>query len=300
MKPDVCDRAAPRMRPAPRSGLYNPGVPFRHAMLLLLWGLGAGSAAADTPVTVTGGGPAAGSDPHAQLRTILEQPLYQRWKLRQQRAEPGRHSSALGDFIRDTLESIRSTVGDFFRRLFRGWTMPDLPSWGTLSSLGFILQTVAWCILAVLVGFLALLIYRAVVDRGPRVRHGRVLSRKEVRQALEEGEALALNSTEWLDEARRLSSRHEFRALYRALYLALLSGLHEVGKIEYRRQRTNWTYVARFRGPASQCNVFRELTQLFDDVWYGLKPPGTANVDVVRGQIQQLIGEAPDVPGAEG
>ena len=61
MKQGGADLAAARRRRAPTWGLYNPGVPIRHAMLLLLLGWGAGSAAADAPVAGTGTGPTAGT-----------------------------------------------------------------------------------------------------------------------------------------------------------------------------------------------------------------------------------------------
>ena len=72
----------------------------------------------------------------------------------------------------------------------------------------------------------------------------------------------------------------------------MLSHLHGAGKIDFRKNRTNWSYVSRFKGSDEQRRLFRGLTALFDDVWYGLKPPRGVNIDTVKDQVAQLMNHA--------
>ena len=108
-------------------------------------------------------------------------------------------------------------------------------------------------------------------------------------QALAEGEALAFQSPEWLDEADRLAAEREFRAVYRALYLALLSGLHAANKIDFRKTRTNWTYVRGYRGPEPEKAAFTSLTALFDRVWYGEQPAAHSSIPDLRRRVAWLL-----------
>jgi hypothetical protein len=137
--------------------------------------------------------------------------------------------------------------------------------------------------------FAVFLIYRLIQERRSGGHAGRVLSREQVREALESGEALALGTPQWMAEADRLAQQGDLRAVFRALYLALLSGLHTQGRIDFRRSRTNWTYVRRFRGVETDRRIFATLTSLFDRVWYGLKHPSGASFERVRGQVAALL-----------
>jgi hypothetical protein len=148
-----------------------------------------------------------------------------------------------------------------------------------------VLKAVAWtvAVLATLI-LLGLIVNLFRQRKGPAAA-ATVLSRTEIHDALEAGDALALNSSQWATEARRLAAEKDFRAVYRALYLALLAGLHGLGKIDFNRNRTNWTYVQRYRGPDEERATFGELTGLFDHVWYGLANAERHDID----QLQQRI-----------
>ena len=83
--------------------------------------------------------------------------------------------------------------------------------------------------------------------------------------------------------------QYEFRAVYRALYLALLSGLHAANKIDFRKTRTNWTYVRGYRGPEPEKVTFTSLTALFDRVWYGEQPAAQSSIPEVRRRVAWLL-----------
>lgn len=226
--------------------------------------------------------------PREQLEEILQRPLYQRWKLRHERASAVR--SGWRERLRELLFSGFDSLGRWLRDVFDAWRR-WMESPGRGQSVLSIVRIAGWTALTLIVAYVVFLAYRLWIEPRASRLAGQVLSREQIREALEEGAALALTGREWLEHAGRLASTGEFRAVYRALYLALLSGLHDAGKIEYRSQRTNWTYVARFSGPDEQRRTFHDLTAMFDDVWYGLKPARGADLEHLRRTVGGLIGD---------
>ncbi len=110
-----------------------------------------------------------------------------------------------------------------------------------------------------------------------------------VKKALDEGDALAQNADAWLSLAQQLGQDGDWRMAYRAMYLALLSGLHETGRIHFRKSLTNHAYVNRYRGPKEEMQIFSTLTDIFDRVWYGDKPVSAetrAGIDI---QMRALL-----------
>jgi hypothetical protein len=233
------------------------------------------------------------TDPKSDLESILERPLYQQWQLRDRPEEeivdenPWFRESlkALGEMIRDSLKTIFDTLGDLFAR--DDDTPPIDFGWDRITVVG-LLKVLAWIFLEGAILILLLLLFRSALWRG-RLAKPKVLSRHEIRHALALGDALAQDSDAWFEEAKRLSRNEDFRGLYRALYLALLSGLHMAEKIDYRPNRTNWTYVNRFRGDENEVKLFARLTSLFDDVWYGRIDPGNRSIDDLKGEVTTLL-----------
>ena len=227
-------------------------------------------------------------NPHEQIARILQQPAYQQWRLREPNAEgkvpelPER----FGGWGHRLLEAVEK----FFRWLFpQHKNAPGSESrtgWGGLPSF---LSTVIVLAVVIIIGSLLFLLYRSTRASAQSMLATAILGREQVDAALEAGDALALQSGQWLDEARRLAAEQNFRAVYRALYLALLSGLHTTGKIEHSRNRTNWTYVQQFRGSGEERETFRELTHLFDRVWYGRKTAAESTMEQVRAKVATLI-----------
>jgi hypothetical protein len=165
-----------------------------------------------------------------------------------------------------------------------------------------VFKVLFWIVLAAVVlalGWMCWSLWRE--SRGGRPRAAAVVSRAAVRQALADGAALALDGGQWLEEADALARAGDFRLAWRALYLGLLSGLHGRGAIHYRRNRTNWTYVRDFRGGEGERASFRDLTGLFDEVWYGFKLPSDAagRMPALRDEVARLIAAGAE-PGGKG
>jgi hypothetical protein len=234
------------------------------------------------------------ADPHEHLRSILERPLYQRWQLRQEAAAPT--SWGFAQALRERADRIMQwLLAHGFRRQpsHTGSGFPGAPVLGM--GLKTFFWVLAWLAIGLFVLALIVLIVRLVRSRDAAPKSDAVLSREQVAEALAGGDALALGGDQWMQEAGRLAGEKNFRAMYRALYLALLSGLHAQGKIDFNRHCTNWTYVRRYRGGSDERAVFSSLTELFDNVWYGLHAPGGADFGDLRRQVQSLIqtGAAP-------
>ncbi len=256
--------------------------------LCSLWLAGAVSAAPEAAPGV------AEADPRRQLQAILEQPIYHRWALRQERkavAPTSPNESWLAGYIEDWFESAGELIGDFFKWLLGDSNQKRISSFsgGAVAVLSF-LKILAWFVLGGVILFLAVVLYRVLTRGGSASRGGRVLSRAVVQEAMEKGEALTMAGPEWFGQAKRLMEEGDLRAVYRALYLGLLSGLHSEDKIDFRPNRTNWTYVTHYRGPEGERHRFDHLTTLFDDVWYGLKPASHDDIGSIRTEAASLIG----------
>ena len=244
------------------------------------------------PAEFVRGGPAETPAPREALERILKQPDYQRWKRRQLRTDQrADESGAFGS----ALERLRLRFSRWLReqtRSKRGVAAGGRSAGGARTLAG-ILKIVVGAAAVALLLVIAVLVARALAARRSGRGAAAVLGRERVAEALESGEALALSSDAWLREARRLATARNFRAVYRALYLALLSGLHSAGRINYRRQRTNWIYVRQFRGAAPDRSVFADLTKLFDAVWYGKKSPPDVSLPDLQGRVAGLLRGGP-------
>ena len=232
-------------------------------------------------------------DPKQQLQQILQKPIYQRWQLRMERQasdiDPAQ-DSMLANYLKEWSRSITNTIKDLFNWIPKPNQSPSMPTWGpSANTMMSVIKMIVWVLLVVAIVFTTIVVYRMLAQRRLGQKASRVLTSEQIRDALDQGEALAMGANQWLDQAQQLKQEGDWRAVYRALYLGLLSGLHARGKIDFRRTRTNWTYVDRFHGTDDQRNIFVGLTSLFDDVWYGLQPAGGQDLTTIRTQITQLI-----------
>ncbi|MFP4055247.1 MAG: DUF4129 domain-containing protein [Candidatus Brocadiia bacterium] len=243
------------------------------------------------PVACLGAGEDRLPPPREHLERILRRPPYQRWRRRETRPETEPETGLMRS-IRQTLQRWREWLAEKLDQWFG--REPGLPEPAARGSEGpglavRVLKLLGYVGLAALAVFLAFLAYRLIRERRRGGPAARVVSRERVRDALESGEALALGGPQWLAEAERLAREGDFRSVYRALYLALLSGLHERRKIDFRKSRTNWHYVRRFRGEEGEREVFTSLTSLFDRVWYGQTKPQGTSLATVRAQVSRLL-----------
>jgi hypothetical protein len=244
-----------------------------------------------------------------QLNDVLEAPAFQRWQRRQKRSETtGQNQGLVPDawwqWVSDQRQAFFDWLDGFFPSGQRsgGTAGPG----GTGMTLAGALEILAWGVLIVVALFLLTLLFRMVMSLGGR-REPTPVSRQRLREAMESGQALAADSPRWLDEADQLAAEQDLRRSFRALYLAMLSGLHRAELIDFRPNRTNWTYVRQFRGQNDHRQRLAQLTEQFDAIWYGRQSPHHPAMQQARAQVRALVGDttesdvsAADPPRAEG
>ena len=71
------------------------------------------------------------------------------------------------------------------------------------------------------------------------------------------------------EKAQRLSRERDFRSAVRYLYLSSLLLLDERGLLRYDRSKTNREYLRSVSYSPEIALPFRDVIQVFDDVWYG-------------------------------
>ncbi len=226
--------------------------------------------------------------PHQQLRQILAQPPFQQWRLREHHRIT-RAKNPLWDSISGQWDRLMKWLGHYFHP-HKHTALHGHRAAATGLSFASVLEIVAVVVGIALVAGIVMVLFRwQALGKTAAATADGLLSREKIKQAMEQGDALAMASDSWMRAARQFHGDGDFRAMYRAMYLSLLAGLHETGKIRFRRNHTNWHYVRDFHGDKPRRALFESLTDLFDHVWYGRKLYPNINPDVLREQISSLI-----------
>ncbi len=245
------------------------------------------------PVTVGAGG----HDPKEAVKQILQQPEFQpladRPELREllknvNFRQPANWWTGFWKWVREKLfQPARPEV--------------DAPD-GTLPNLGQ-LEPVFWILLALAVLYLLAMLIRWLIER-PMSDRGRAAAvasgAAPPLEASTTENALDHTVDEWERFAQQWLGQGDVRQAIRALYLATLVHLHRERKIEYNRALTNWIYVRQFRGESEQRSTLRQLTQVFDEVWYGERPCGEEVYHRFEEGVRSLGTPAPFVTGSGG
>jgi len=157
---------------------------------------------------------------------------------------------------------------------------------GSFPAFGEVLSYLAIVLFVLLVLYLA---YRSWRSRLPRT-----LAEEEV--ALLDGvmpdladenvSADQLPKNEWLELARQLVARGEYRLALRALFLAQLADFANDGLISIKRAKSNREYAAEIQrkahGRAEIIDIYRREVRLFEGVWYGLAEAGLEDIKVME------------------
>ncbi|MEM8736988.1 MAG: DUF4129 domain-containing protein [Planctomycetota bacterium] len=232
----------------------------------------------------------------AQLEDVLADPLFSRWKLRQGRAVGGQNKIDTQSLIDRYGERFADRIEAFFDWLFNRnrssmspATAQNSGSWfDWLGSIGAWLKTLGIIVLLLTAAFLGWILWQYL--RGQRELRARAAPDRQVlTAALDSADALVADHHTWVRHAEELAQEQDHRLAFRAMYLALLSGLHAAGSIRYRRERTNHWYVQGFRGDDTQRAGFAGLTDRFGEVWYGEHVPNADSFAQIQTQVQTLL-----------
>lgn len=226
----------------------------------------------------------AGDDTRDELRRIMSGPEYGRWRM------DGEKAAAEGPSLLKRFVDWLGKRLDGKKAVRRDEPPVPYPNPGSLQTAGRAFTAMGYVLLGLAALFFLYVLYKIWRERAARPPPAAPTERTGMARALEEGDALAYAGDEWNAEAERLLDTGETRLAFRSLYLGLLSGLHAKGGIVFAPNRSNWQYVAGFRGDGRE--EFAALTDLFDRVWYGrmdlVTPEG---LRALRTRTAALLGE---------
>ncbi|WOO42179.1 DUF4129 domain-containing protein [Rubellicoccus peritrichatus] len=175
--------------------------------------------------------------------------------------------------ILDTMDEWQERITEWIRSWFRDELQEDQPrELVDAPSLGWpILIT----IIVVAVVAIAYLGFRLFGQRKPGVAEAEAASLVEAVPNLadEDVRADSLPSNQWLDMARDLLAKGDYRLALRAFFLAQLAHFAQQRWIVIQRFKSNRDYVyelsKRAAGTEELLNTFRSEIRLFEDIWYG-------------------------------
>jgi hypothetical protein len=102
------------------------------------------------------------------------------------------------------------------------------------------------------------------------------------------GEIHQLNSAQALVKAREKSTQGDQRNAVRYLYLSARLTLIERGLLKSDQSRTNKEVIHELAGSPEVSNQFKEITTVFDRVWYGYHVIDAESFEVYFQQVDQL------------
>ncbi|MEW6378438.1 MAG: DUF4129 domain-containing protein [bacterium] len=194
------------------------------------------------------------------LRAILARPEFQYNRLKK---DPMRWTSRLMNRIFRLLEPIARFLG----RLF-GWRRNRLKMPAAWSGLSWLFSPwTIYTLMAALAIVMLILLARSGQSLFSGQEEGETLPDRHDLFSLPD--RLKDSPGYWYEQADLLMKQGRTREAFRGLYLALLLGFHRLNYIDFQRCRTNWNYLAHFRGDQQTRALFQELTARFDLVWYG-------------------------------
>ncbi len=164
-------------------------------------------------------------------------------------------------------------------------------NWDGISGIGPLLSYLligAFVLLVVYLAIKAWKSYQPIV-----VTHGASEPLIDVVPDLNDEEVLAdaLPRNEWIDLARELIGKGEFRLALRAYFLAQLSALSAENLIIIRPAKSNREYAdeltQRGHGQMDLVEVYGEQVRLFESVWYGDRTSGASEVGAMEGYLQK-------------
>jgi hypothetical protein len=197
-----------------------------------------------------------------ELQDILSQPEYTQYM--KDAEEPGQN------LLLYWLERLFDALG----RLFPELEMAE----GSGDALGYVIIAGGLIALALLSLFLFRLLW---VER-------RAL-RRSATASFEELEAAPAGLFE---RSRAEASRGAYREASRLLFLALLLGFQERGRLRVTDWKTNWEYAEELgEKDGESVALFRSSAVRFDAVWYGGREIAPAEYDAWRREVEAAISD---------
>ena len=227
-----------------------------------------------------GSGAARPSRPVPQQQTGVQAapaPIDTKQALQQILAEPEFQPLAERSELRDLIKGVDLSKTKTWWQSFSDWIKKHLfpqnpppktepPRWNWQGG-----ETIVYVLLGIVVLVLLAMLVKWILERPLREEALNTAAMGEAPPLEASATENALDHTvdEWEVFAQQWLGRGDIRQAIRALYLATLVHLHRERRIDYNRAFTNWIYVRQFRGEEGHKQTLRQLTRLFDEVWYG-------------------------------
>ncbi len=218
------------------------------------------------------------------LNRAIDDTIQQRkytWRIPRERVpdEPARVGvlsqflESIAEMLRDALKSVFDWLGNILRKIFGGrlWTGPIRgPNLGWVAYLEVLLYVLVAAVLCAIV----VVVYRFWRNRQPLPDPVQTEALQPVPDLTDENlGADQLPEDGWMQLARELLTRGEFRLALRAFYLSSLAHLADRNLISLARFKSNRDYERELQRRAHSFpqlrEVFGENVSAFDRVWYG-------------------------------
>lgn len=172
----------------------------------------------------------------------------------------------------EAVEQPEPEVEEDFEIPSRSWSWP---------SLGVAGQTF---VIVIFIALLVILIVKLIGNPGKKVGSVDISDLEYTLEQLEEN----IHESD-LDRFLRLAiDEGEYRLALRVYYLMVIRRLSELNWIKWQKDKTNFDYVREMRQKEGHSS-FRDLTLVFDIMWYGEAPVNEREYKILSPDFQRFI-----------
>jgi hypothetical protein len=204
-----------------------------------------------------------------ELKRILSLPEYNR----------SYHPSLLDKLSMSAGKIVKKAVTRFIGWIVRHLSFGDLTGAGILASLG------AWAVAVIFVVLVGLVVRKLLTSGGGQDRE---------RESAADPSHQMPSAKPLIGQAAKLAEAGDYRAAFRAAYLASIAYLDQISALRFERSRTNWEYLRELQagGHEKPHAELRPLTADFDRKIYGREECGRQDYANAAAVYARLSGEA--------
>ncbi len=196
------------------------------------------------------------------------------------------------------LADFRDWLNRWLEELLPDWTPWDFGSEGLeLTGLRKLLETLMAILLAGILGWIIWRVLKTIRQRRRIEEEASSHSPQRIPDLRRDDvSADELPSSAWLNLARELMEKGEYRLALRAFYLSQLAQLADQGLIVLRRFKSNYDYLSELRRRAHAdpelADAFRGNSGLFERSWYGNHPVSEPQIAEFHRNLRKMnLGE---------
>jgi hypothetical protein len=176
----------------------------------------------------------------------------------------------------DAVEQWTKTIGKILKWIGRkieelyDWVLSWWPHAGRADEQQGPFGGVGFVVIAVVIAIVAVLTLLALeVMRRSKPGARMPLAVSDPQSSRRDEDPLSRGANEWERYAAQLAAAGRIREAIRAWFHAVLVTLYAAGILHFRKGRTNWEYIALLAPALPWRGDFVQLTQRFEEEWYG-------------------------------